>query len=223
MKTSLIIILLMLSLSLAAQDENKSADSVFADHASRYQFAPTGFGLNKGNVYLNTAYYLLYDIQYGVSDNFSIGLGGPVVPFFMYLTPKISIGSENEKSNIAIGAVLGGQTIGEFLGYSFALPYLIYTAGSPTRNISFGAGYTYGDIEGLVFNSGFILPISSNNRSAQFLTEVWIIPDAKIAVIAPGIRLFDKDSNDYWGGGLTFTVIDGSTFPFPTVFRTILF
>ncbi len=87
---------------LAAKDKNSDAleeeiessggDETFqvSNHNTRYFFAPSAYNLREGELYYNTVYFLLHDIQYGLSDNFSIGIGTSVIGIPIYLTPKVS-------------------------------------------------------------------------------------------------------------------------------------
>lgn len=45
------------------------------EHTSRYFFSPSAYNLKEGELYYNTLYFFLHDIQYGFSDHFSLGMG----------------------------------------------------------------------------------------------------------------------------------------------------
>lgn len=132
---------------LVPQHERESAESRLYDeipgefvneHTSRYFFAPSAFNLREGELYYNTVYFFLHDVQYGINDHFSIGMGTTLAGLPFYITPKLSI-PINERSSFAIGDMMIIGTWGvEFFGN---LVYGIYTRGNYDYNFSLGAGF----------------------------------------------------------------------------------
>jgi len=112
-----------------------------------YFFGPSGYGLRKGEgVYQNT-WVFFNQVSYGVSDNFSIGVG--IVPLFLFsgssspiwLTPKVSIPIKRDQVNLGIGGIFA-TVLGENTG-SFGQVYGQLTLGSRDRNVNVGLGYGY--------------------------------------------------------------------------------
>jgi hypothetical protein len=110
------------------------------EHDTRYFFAPSAYYLKKGELYYNTVYFLIHDIQYGVHDRFSIGIGTTVIGLPIYLTPKISF-PIGKKSAIALGDMLLFGTWGTNAMGNLA--YGIFSTGGADGNISVGAGHLY--------------------------------------------------------------------------------
>jgi hypothetical protein len=149
-----------------------------AHHRSRYFFAPSSYNLEKGELYYNTLYFLVHDIQYGISNHFSLGMGTTFMGFPFYLTPKITI-PINKKTAIAIGDLLMIGTWGtKFTGN---LAYATLTTGGDYNNVTFGGGYLYlgnGDLtnvtNSLVINVSGLLKLSGHiyliteNYGSQF-------------------------------------------------------
>lgn len=109
-----------------------------SNHKTRYFFAPSAYNLRKGELYYNTVYFLLHDIQYGISDNFSIGMGTSVAGIPIYLTPKVSF-PIGEKSAFAVGDMFIMGTYGtDALGN---LLYGSFSTGGIQGNTSIGLGY----------------------------------------------------------------------------------
>lgn len=141
-------------------------------HKSRYFFAPSSYNLEKGEIYYNSLYFMLHDVQYGISDHFSMGMGTTIFGFPFYLTPKITI-PVNEKSAFAIGDMFMIGTYGsKFTGN---LLYATYTTGGNDKNITVGGGYLYaggGDISkpvnAAVLNFSSLLRVSGH---IFFITE----------------------------------------------------
>lgn len=122
-------------LSESSPSDNEYIDS---EHDSRYFFAPTSFGLKERELYYNSIYFLLHDIQYGLTDNFSIGMGTTLFGFPVYFTAKLSIPLK-EKHSIAVGDMMILGTYGtNFFGN---LGFATYSYGDSHNNLTVGAGY----------------------------------------------------------------------------------
>ncbi len=115
-----------------------TSGSITNEHDTRYFFAPAAYNLKKGQLYYNTIYFFLHDIQYGISDHFSFGMGTSLIGLPVYFTPKFSIPT-GERSALALGDLLifgtyGTNAIGN-------LAYGNFTIGGPLGNFSIGGGY----------------------------------------------------------------------------------
>ncbi|MBN1115915.1 MAG: hypothetical protein JXA77_01830 [Bacteroidales bacterium] len=109
-------------------------------HTSRYFFTPSAFNLQEGELYYNSLYFLIHDAQYGISNNFSIGLGTTVMGFPFYLTPKLTL-FHNDKIGVAVGDIMMLGTWG--ISFFGNIAYGVVTLGDQYNNISFGAGSFY--------------------------------------------------------------------------------
>lgn len=118
--------------------------------ATRYFWAPNGYGLKKGEAYYQNVWIFFNQISVGVTDNFSFGAG--IVPLFIFagaptpvwVTPKFSIPVVKDKFNVGVG-VLAGTVIGE--GSTFGILYGSTTFGSKDKNLTLGLGYGFADGE----------------------------------------------------------------------------
>lgn len=121
----------------------KETKPVFTDneHASRYFFAPSAYGLKKGELYGTTNYFLLYDFQYGITDNFSLGMGSTIAAFPFYITPKFNF-KLDDKNRISVGDMLVLGTWGA--NFTANLAYAVYTYGESNTNVSLGLAYLNG-------------------------------------------------------------------------------
>lgn len=108
------------------------------EHASRYFFAPSAYNLKKGELYGATNYFLAYDFQYGITDNFSLGMGSTIAAIPFYITPKLSF-KVGEKSRVSVGDMLILGTWGT--QFTMNLAYGVYTYGSSNSNVSLGLAY----------------------------------------------------------------------------------
>ncbi|HKK43659.1 MAG TPA: hypothetical protein VJ963_14680 [Bacteroidales bacterium] len=148
--------------------------------ASRYFWAPNGYGLEKGSSYYQNIWVLYNQVSISASDNFSVGLG--MIPLFLFagapsplwLLPKISIPVVKDKLNIGAGALLGA-VLAEGSG-AFGLLYETTTFGSRDRNLSIG--FTYG-FAGDSWMNRPIINVSTMIRTGPkgyFISENYIIP-----------------------------------------------
>ena len=180
-------------------------------HDSRYFFSPSAFGLKQGEGYFSHSYWLLWQAQYGITDNFSIG--GGTVPWGMpaTLNAKYSFNIKNDY-NAALGWFWAGDLFGWVgdLGSLLNMPYAVITKGSKENNITLGAAYNFANSlhddlidtkidprERLVLNAGGTFRTS---RRFAFVFEVWLldpmmmshnVPDFQL-MGGPGIRYFRK-------------------------------
>lgn len=115
--------------------------------STRYLFAPNAIGLPQGEGYYQNTWILLNNLNYGISNRFSVGAG--TVPVFLFganvfpiwVLPKLSISVPQENLHFAGGAVLGG-VLGSG-GGSVGLVYGSSTIGSRDHNATLGVGYGY--------------------------------------------------------------------------------
>jgi len=141
-------------------------------HQSRYFFAPSAYNLEEGELYYNSIYFFVHDVQYGLSENFSLGMGTSIIGFPFYLTPKATF-RLNEKTRLAIGDVLIlGTWNANFFGN---LAYGTLTSGTIENNISLGGGYLYtNDGELTLTSHSPVLNFSALGKMSDhifFLTE----------------------------------------------------
>jgi hypothetical protein len=117
--------------------------------------------LKQGEFYYNTLYFLVHDIQVGLHDQFSIGVGTTIAGFPFYANAKASF-SLGEKTKLAVGdlAIVGTYDTDFFAN----LAYSTLTRGSKSTNISLGLGVlnaTENDVTNqttsLVYNLGGIV------------------------------------------------------------------
>jgi hypothetical protein len=70
-------------------------------HASRYAFAPSAYPVPKGGFYYQNYNVLANDVQIGITENASLGMGYGL-PLFAYMTPKIST-ALTDKVRVGLG------------------------------------------------------------------------------------------------------------------------
>lgn len=147
---------------------------------TRYFFAPNAIGLKKGTGYYQNAWIFFNNVNYGVSDNFSIGAG--TIPIFLFgatsvpiwFLPKLSIPVARDNLQLGAGALVGG-IIGEDSG-GFGLAYGNATFGNRDKNLTIGLGYAY---VGENWSNTPLVNVSGLYRSRlnlQWLAEIYFLP-----------------------------------------------
>ncbi|MCH8557649.1 MAG: hypothetical protein LAT84_07505 [Balneolia bacterium] len=166
-------------------------------HPTRYLFAPNAIGLKKGKGYYQNTWVFFNNVNYGVSDNFSVGLG--LVPLFLFgtstpvwITPKVSFPVIDEQLHLSAGALLGGiiGTDGGIGGVFFGSA----TYGSTDSNVSLSLGYGYSDAE---ISSTPVLNLSAMHRISRrsyIITENYFFPGSGENVIISAAYRFAAES-----------------------------
>ena len=149
-------------------------------HGTRYFFAPNAIGLQKGTGYYQNAWIFFNNVNYGLSDRFSIGAG--LIPGFlfgggldatpMWLLPKFSIPVSGDHFHLGLGAMIGG-VIGSGSG---ALFYGSGTVGSTDKNLTIGLGY--GASGGEISNTPLVnvSGMYRVKRTIYMLGELYLLP-----------------------------------------------
>lgn len=120
-------------------------------HATRYLFSTNAIGLKPKEGYYQNTWVFFNNINYGLSNNISLGAG--MVPTFLFgassmpiwFMPKVSIPVAKKNLHFAAGGLFGGIVGEESVGLGLA--YGIATLGNTDNNVSLGIGYGYGDGE----------------------------------------------------------------------------
>ena len=152
-----------------------STGKIDTEHDSRYFFSPTAYNLKKGEFYYNTLYFFLHDIQVGLDDHLSIGLGSTIIGIPMYFNAKASF-PLGEKTHLAIGdmPIIGTYDV-DFFGN---LAYATLTRGSKHTNISFSIGAlstTDNDITSKTFSAVYNLgAMAKATEYVYFVTENYL-------------------------------------------------
>ena len=196
----------MIAQQFEANDKNiKNGEYWFPNlHDTRYFFAPSAFGLEKGEGYFGHSYWLLWQIQYGITDNFSIGGGATLFGLPSSLNGKYSFNIQDD-----VNAALGYFWVGDLFNIlgdekSFVnMPYAVLTKGSKENNITLGIGYNIADswiefedeigpIDRVTVNMGGTFRAS---RRFSFIFEGWLFDvnnENPVLLGGPGIRYFRK-------------------------------
>lgn len=188
--------------------------------ASRYFITPSGYGLRAGEGYYQNNLIFFNQVNVGVTDNISLGLGA--IPLFLFggtptpvwINPKISVPVAKDQLNLG-GSALIGTVLGDGAG---GFGFLIGTAtiGNRDRNASFGLGYGYAGGE---FAQTPVITLSGTYRIGQkgyLVTDNFFVSTGGFTsgiIMLGGRTVWPSISLDY--GGLIPLGDVGTIFVFP--------
>ena len=189
--------------------------------ATRYFWAPTGYGLRKGEGYYQNVWILFNQFSFGITDHTSIGFG--TVPLFLlgggptpvWLTPKVSIPMA-EKLHLGAGALVG-TVLGEDTGGAFGIAYGTLTLGTRDNNFNLGLGYGFSDGGWAKAPTITISGMARVSRRGYFLTENYLIStgDEFFALVSIGGRRVGKKLSLDFGGVLPLSKDIGAFIAIP--------
>jgi hypothetical protein len=150
----------------------KQLEKAINHHASRYAFAPSAYPVPKGGFYYQNYNILANDVQVGITENTSLGMGY-ALPLFAYMTPKTST-ALSDKVRVGLGDLAATSM---FLPSEDAIrlniAYGSLTYGSTRNNASVSLGYLSSNklsANSFVLNGGGMYSISPN---IYLVGEVW--------------------------------------------------
>jgi len=174
--------------------------------ATRYFWAPNGYGLKRGEGYYQNVWILFNQVSVGVTDNFTLGLGTVPLFFFagsatpVWITPKVSIPLKRDKVNLGAGALVG-TVIGEESS-SFGLAYGVTTIGSKDKNLNIGIGYGFAGGEWSETPTITLSGMLRTGKRGYLISEnYWLsIGEDNFILLSMGGRVvWNKISLDYGG------------------------
>jgi hypothetical protein len=167
---------------------------------TRYFLGSNAFGLRKGEGYYQNVWVSVNQIEVGINDYFSMGVGS--IPAFIlggalpiWTTPKVSIPVVKDRLHIGGGGFLGSLLSPWSFGRtSFGYLYGQLTWGKRDANITFGGGYAYAEGD---WSSGPVFSISGMTRLSKkvaLISENYFTraQGDRLQVISGGLRIIGK-------------------------------
>jgi hypothetical protein len=119
----------------------------YVGNGTRMFIAPTARNLHQGEGEVQVIDIFLTGINYGITDNISVGALVPIIPAlgipFIALTPKVSV-PVSDKFRVGAGVLYGFATGVDDISGSGGVGYGVATYGSADNNLTFGLGYGIG-------------------------------------------------------------------------------
>lgn len=187
---------------LVKTDENFLTEELFA---TRYFITTNGLPIKKGENYIQ---WNLYgpDFQFGVADNFGVGVMTSWVAIPIIATAKYSI-KLGEKTSMALGllAGTGSWAMPEFGGF---LPYVSVTFGDRRNNLTLSNGYGYIFYEDEWYNPTTQQFETKNESEGRYLFSIAgmakinekfsLVFDSFIAPWGPYITVYNYEYTDHF-------------------------
>jgi len=220
--------------SIAQMLKGDGTEQVLVNHhSSRHYFSPSAYNLEKGELYYSTYFGLAHELQYGFTDNFSLGGGTTVGLFPIWVTPKLSF-ELAEDVRFAVGDLFVSGTYAPFI---VNVAYGAITFGSASNNVTFSGGLLNSSFQNMT-GSGAVLNFStmqSFTRYVYLLSENYFVPrgtstgNQQIFAGFTGVRFIQKkkDVSSFQLGIAYFLLDNGFTdpnfIPLPAVSYTLKF
>ncbi len=163
-------------------------------HDSRLFFGPTGRGIPAGEGYLQSIYGYINAVNYGVTDNLSIGAtfllipGMPTDRSIYALTPKISLPVSR------IASLSAGVLYAKVLSTEFGIVYGAGTIGSKNDHLTIGLGYGFHNRE---LTNKPVIMIGGTTRVSNRLA---LMSENYVVTLNPKPDAFTEQQR--YGGGL---------------------
>lgn len=167
-------------------------------NTTRYLFGPSAFSLRKGEAYYQTTYGLLNSVNYGLTDNFTIGGGFELISTFsgeptFFITPKYTF-KIADKWRAGAGALYFTSTLFDNGFTGLGIGYGIVTYGNTDNNATVGLGYGFVDDK---FASKPIVTVSGMariSRNIGLVSENWFVPSEDISggIYSYGMRFMGE-------------------------------
>lgn len=153
-------------------------DTNETDYIHHNAITNSGFAPRKGDFYIRTQYYLNASADYGVTDNFTVGLGA-----FYFVAVNLNLRysfkfSEKSRLSLAIGSYysyLGGSYSNSSSLFSAKA---LYSFGTPEKNFTIGGTFltNFHRVETAIVHFSSIHKIS---KRTYFLSDISFAPDLR--------------------------------------------
>lgn len=200
--------------------------------ADQYFLMSSAYNLKKGEGYYQNNWVLLNKVNYGLTNNFSIGVG--IIPLFLFTTeaaeysplwisPKLTLPIKKEQFNIGVGGLFGN--VGLQSDASFGYTYGMATIGNRDENLTIGLGYGFADGEWAELPLISLSFMSRMGKKGYIVSEIFLIPtDGELPILLSlGGRTLTRTIGIDYGLYLLGTPDDIVTATFPWLGITVPF
>ncbi len=169
----------------------------FNNHSTRYFFSPTSYNLKRGELYYSTVFFMVHDLQYGITDNFSLGMGTTTMLLPFYITPKYSF-SAGKKNTFSVGTMfMLGTWQSDFIGN---IGYVTYTHGTEFKNFTLGLGHLYVEYPENENIKIINEPLFNFSGMARISDHIYFVSENYVFRFSDNITGYYGTNPDPWGG-----------------------
>ena len=155
--------------------------------------------IKKGSGYFADYYIFFPTVNYGVSENISIGGGMSILPTgnmtdqVYFFTPKIKVKTFKKFSTAAGALVIKFPDFDDEGTPLISVLYGVGTYGGDDQSITLALGY--GMVDGKFADKPMVVFGGEKRltRRMAFVSENWIFPDVDNVLISYGIRFFGEE------------------------------
>lgn len=165
-----------------------SGEEIFS---TRYFITTNGLSIKKGDNYILWNIYGP-DFQFGIADNFGVGImtSWAAIPIIANAKYSINLG---EKSNMALGVLLGTGSWA-YPDFGLALPFASYTYGNRKNNLTLSVGYG-----GLAYSQENYNPMTGEQYDEKFTEGRFLFSVAGMFKINPKFSIVFDTFISPWG------------------------
>lgn len=182
-------------------------------HPSRYLFTPSAIALKQGEGYMNWFYFLIFQMQYGITDNFSAGITTSwfLAPTMLNLKYTVPV---TDNFCLAVGGQVGKLAIWD--DKVVTVGFASGTLGTAESNVSLNVGYGSYKHEGITIAT--LSGVHRIGENASVMGEFWYCQPkggTPFFMGGPALRLYsgrkatfdiallalgfkETNSNDHW-------------------------
>ena len=174
---------------------------------SRYFWANSGYSIKSGEGYYQNTWVLFNHAEFGLTDNFSLGVG--TIPLFLFsgtstpiwVSPKVTFPIQKDQINVGAGMLLG-TTLSTDNTEAFGFAFGTTTFGSPDKNISAGFGYGFAEGDWANRPTFTLAGMLRTGKRGYIITENYFIDSGfdQFAILSLGGRFAGKRIIIDYGG-----------------------
>ena len=200
---------------LTNEEQVKDVNGIPFDfhNSTHYIVGPSGYGLKKGQSYYENIYIFWNSYTTGITDNFSISMGGEILSLLftssfpvIFVSPKFSFPFKDNSGAAAIGGTFFTSPEADFTTFGFVTGTV--TLGHRNNNFSLSTGIGWSSEDG--FEDSIVpLGFSTMQRlgsKVSLVSENWLLFnnnfDDAFGVLSAGLRIHFKKPGSAFNVGL---------------------
>ena len=215
------------------EERDESGYAIDYHNSTHYLANPSGYSLKKGQKYYENIGVFFNSFAFGVTDNFTIAMGGEIASLLfdsrfpiLYVSPRYSIPFQQSKGAFSVGGTIFSSPEDDFNGFGVLQGAL--TFGDRNNNLTIGSGIGFSFSDGfedsvLPFYFSFMKRVGPKMSivSDNFVVTYNDFGDAT-GILSFALRLHFKNSGAAFNAGLWRVTEDmGGVVALPFISATV--